>query len=148
MYSQLLYRKYLCLLLVSCLSYSAFALDYNTVRELAEKGNAAAQFDLGTMYDQGEGTQQSYVEAAKWYLKAAEQGEVAAQYNLAIMYDLGEGVTQDIVAAYVWLSVAEIFGYQGAKESSKDFLQRMTLEQIEKGDQTIITTVNRITGHK
>ncbi len=129
----------------ACLSCSTYAQDYKAVKQLAESGDAAAQFDLGTLYDLGEGVEKNYIEAAKWYKKAAEQGEVAAQYNLAIMYDTGEGVEQDIVQAYAWLSAAEVFGYKGARESSKDFLKRMTPEQIKKGDQEVITIVNRIT---
>ena len=49
-----------------------------TVEELhsrAEQGNAAAQYNLGVMYDNGEGVPQDYAEAAKWYRLAAEQGE-------------------------------------------------------------------------
>lgn len=134
--------------LIICISSTANSADYKTVKEQAEQGNAAAQFDLGTLYDLGEGVQKSLTEAAKWYHKAAEQGEVAAQYNLAIMYDTGEGVEKNIVSAYAWLSAAEVFGYKGARESSKDFRKRMTPAQIEKGDEAVITIVNRITENK
>lgn len=119
--------------------------DLKSIQQQAERGNPVAQFDLGTFYDQGIGVKKSYAEAARWYRKAAEQGEVAAQYNLAIMYDTGEGVERDIVQAYAWMGAAEIFGYSGAQESSKDFKKHMTPEQIKKGDQAIMEIVNRIT---
>jgi tetratricopeptide (TPR) repeat protein len=48
----------------------------------AEQGDAAAQFNLGLMYYFGEGVQQDYAEAEKWYRKAAEQGDASAEYNL------------------------------------------------------------------
>jgi TPR repeat protein len=34
---------------------------------LAEQGVANAQYNLGIMYDNGEGVKQDYAEAAKWY---------------------------------------------------------------------------------
>jgi len=50
--------------------------------EQAEQGHAIAQFNLGVMYDKGEGVEKDYDEAFKWYRKAAEQGDADAQYNL------------------------------------------------------------------
>jgi TPR repeat protein len=41
-----------------------------------------AQFNLGTMYDVGQGVTQSYTEAVRWYRKAAEQGSKYAQEYL------------------------------------------------------------------
>jgi hypothetical protein len=53
--------------------------DYATAlrlfRPLADQGNALAQYALGVMYDNGQGVQQNYAEAAKWYRKAADQDE-------------------------------------------------------------------------
>jgi len=51
-------------------------------RRLAEQGQCLAQFNLGLLYDLGEGVPQSYAEAAKWYRKAADQGSALAQYNV------------------------------------------------------------------
>ena len=51
----------------------------------AKQGHAEAQFNLGAMYDQGQGVPQSYKEAAVWLRKAADQGHAEAQYNLGIM---------------------------------------------------------------
>ena len=52
--------------------------DYATAlqewRPLAEQGNADAQYNLGVMYDNGQGVPQDYAEAVKWYRLAAEQG--------------------------------------------------------------------------
>ena len=54
-------------------------------RPLAERGDSEAQFNLGVIYDNGEGVPQDYAEAVKWYRKAAEQGDAAAQSNLGFM---------------------------------------------------------------
>ncbi len=38
------------------------------------------------MYIKGDGVEQDYAEAVKWYKKAALQGFADAQFNLAAMY--------------------------------------------------------------
>ena len=48
----------------------------------AEQGNAEAQFNLGVMYDNGQGVKQDYFKAVEWYQKAAEQGHPLAQIYL------------------------------------------------------------------
>ena len=53
---------------------------------LAEQGNAAAQFQLGWMYDNGLGVPENNKEAVKNYKRAAEQGYARAQFNLGMMY--------------------------------------------------------------
>jgi TPR repeat protein len=70
--------------------------------EAAEQGNAPAQFELGRMYDHGEGVAKDPVEAVKWYRKAAEQGNASAQYSFGYMYAHGEGVAKDPVEAVKW----------------------------------------------
>ena len=110
--------------------------DYATAlrewRPLAEQGDASAQFNLGLMYDKGQGVAQDYAEAVKWYRKAAEQGFAFAQYNLGAMYDNGQGVPQDYVQAHMWLNLAAA---QGGKEAAKfrDFVaSKMTPDQISE----------------
>ena len=70
--------------------------------KLAEQGDAAAQYNLGQMYRNGQGVHQDYAQAAAWYRKAAEQGDAAAQYNLGVMYANGKGVRQDDAQAVAW----------------------------------------------
>ena len=73
--------------------------DYQTAFKLwlplAEQGNASTQFNLGLMYNKGQGVKQDDVEAVKWYRKAAEQGEAKAQFALGLMYEGGRGVKQE-----------------------------------------------------
>ncbi len=47
----------------------------------AHRGDAKAQYFLGTMYDFGAGVPRDYKEAVKWYRKAAEQGVPPCQYS-------------------------------------------------------------------
>ena len=66
----------------------------DSLKAAAEQGDADAQFNLGLMYDAGEGVPQNYTEAARWFRMAAEQGFADAQLNLGYMYDTGRGVPQ------------------------------------------------------
>ena len=84
--------------------------DYATAlkewRPLANKGMAAAQYNLGVMYRRGDGVTQDYEVAIEWFRQAAEQGNASAQSNLGAMYDQGLGVPQDSNAAFKWFKLA------------------------------------------
>ena len=69
---------------------------------LAEQGDAAAQFSLGTLYYSGEGVALDYSKASYWFHKAAEQGYAAAQFNLGNAYKRGEGVGKSDALAVSW----------------------------------------------
>ncbi len=75
-------------------------------RAAAEQGYMLAQFDLGQMYDEGQGVPQNYKEAVRWYRAAAEQGFMLAQFNLGQMYDEGQGVPQNYKEAVRWHQAA------------------------------------------
>ncbi len=94
-----------------------YATAHREWRPLAEQGNANAQFNLGLMYDNGQGVSQDHAKALQWYRKAAEQGNVEAQYNLGFMYDNGQGVPQDYAKALRWWRKAAEQG--NAKAQSK-----------------------------
>ena len=76
-----------------------YALAHQLLRELAEKGDARAQFNIGCMYANGWGVPRNNTEAAKWYHGAANQGLAIAQHFLGIAYAYGEGVEPDVVEA-------------------------------------------------
>ena len=99
--------------------------DYQTAFKLwlplAEQGDASAQFNLGLMYDKGQGVKQDDVEAVKWYRQAAEQGYAKAQYNLGVKYYQGEGVRQDKGQAKEWFGKA----CQNGNQNGCDNYQRL-----------------------
>jgi TPR repeat protein len=71
------------------------------------QGRANAQYQLGLLYEQGEGVvAPDAAQAARWYRLAAYQGEPAAQARLALMYRDGRGVAPDNVLAFAWLGLA------------------------------------------
>lgn len=54
--------------------------------QLAEQGDAKAQYYLGQCYATGEGVLLDDKEAVKWFIKSAEQGDAKAQHNLGNSY--------------------------------------------------------------
>jgi TPR repeat protein len=83
-----------------------FATSLREWKPLGEQGHASAQYNLGVMYDKGDGVVQDYKTAVKWYTLAAEQGHADAQYNLGQMYRRGDGVPQDYKTALKWYTLA------------------------------------------
>src|SRR5688572_23711438 len=64
---------------------------FDEVKSAAECGDAQQQFQLGLIYEKGEGTALNYVEAARWFRRAAEQGHVRAQLQLSLALAKGQG---------------------------------------------------------
>jgi TPR repeat protein len=96
--------------------------DYPTAlrefRLAADQGDASAQFNLGTMYDNGQGVPQDYAQAMQWYRRAANQGEPRAQTNLGSMYDNGLRVPPNYAQAVQWYRRA---AEQGAPPAQFNF---------------------------
>lgn len=97
-------------------------------RPLAEKGEAASQFNLGLLYYEGQGVPQDYESAANWFQKSADQGYAKAQLNLGAMYGTARGVRRDYQQAYMWLSLCAASG------DSKCTAQRDLVAQKLKPD--------------
>ena len=73
-------------------------------------GPAVAQFNLGFMYDSGQGVPQDYAEAVKWYRHGCRAGHASAQFNLGVMYTEGKGVPQDYAEAASMVSASRRAG--------------------------------------
>jgi TPR repeat protein len=98
---------------------------------LAQKGQAAAEFAAGLMYEKGEGVARDYVEAAKWYRRAADQGYAIGQFALGALYDNGlGGVPQDFTLAYMWYNLAAAQGVARAVHNRNELFALMTPDQI------------------
>ncbi|MDP6905202.1 MAG: tetratricopeptide repeat protein [Verrucomicrobiota bacterium] len=113
--------------------------NFESLKTLAEKGDARAQLILGYMYQIGEdpidgGPQEDYQEAVKWFRKAAQQGIARAQHTLGLMYYLGQGAKQDQMLAYAWVSVSVHNGYESVKATKRLFAEDMTSDRIAKAE--------------
>ena len=81
------------------------------LRLAAESGDAAAQFNLGVLYnsrldDNGYAIESNQAEAIKWLLAAAEQGLPHAQSKLAELYADGTKRSENYVNACAWFLLA------------------------------------------
>ena len=75
-------------------------------RKAAEQGNVTSQYYLGVMYSAGQGVQQDYVQAHKWFNLAALKGRADA---IAYRRELAELMSADEIAvaqreARAWIS--------------------------------------------
>lgn len=106
----------LALALLAGLMPSARADDAAAVRRLAEQGDAAAQFALGSLYRYGQGVAQDDGEALRWWRKAADLGLTDAQFALGEFHAGGSGIAPDRIRAYMWFDIT-------ASQTGEDWLQ-------------------------
>jgi len=93
------------------------------------------------MYQKGDGVEQDFKEAAKWYQKAADQGYASAQYNLGLRYQYGKGVEQNYVTAYAWRNIAATNGNQNAQKGLSQV--EMTPAQITEAEALVKEMVKK-----
>jgi localization factor PodJL len=65
------------------------------LKEMADRGDSAAQFDLGSRLLDGRGVARDPAAAIRWFEKAAAQGLAQAQFRLGSIYEKGLGVARD-----------------------------------------------------
>ncbi|HEX9022901.1 MAG TPA: tetratricopeptide repeat protein [Geobacteraceae bacterium] len=94
--------------------------DYaKAMEEYKNDDDPKAMYQVGYMYDHGEGVEQDAKEAAQWYLKAAEKGNAKAQYRMGLFYATGTGVDKDVKEAAKWYKKASMQGFLPAREALK-----------------------------
>lgn len=102
------------------------------LRQMAEKGNPAAENALGLRYFQGsdkDGIAQNEREAFHWFDSAAEHGNPQAQSKLGFLYWSGRGVAKDLNKAYFWTVIARARGDEGNRELAALLASGMTRAQ-------------------
>ena len=85
----------------------AIEAEYKRSREAAAQGEALAQYNLGVIYYKGQGVQQNFAEASRYFKLAAEQGNGDAQIDLGTMYEHGHGVSS------IWRNGRALHGRSG-----------------------------------
>ncbi len=89
--------KTLALLFCLLLATPALAADFDATLKLAKEGDAVAQNNLGSIYEQGKGVAQNYLLAHMWFNIAVAQGyEGAAQSRDALAATMDK---RDIITA-------------------------------------------------
>ena len=85
-----------------CYSASDLAGAFEWCQRAADGELAWAQYNLGLMYQKGEGVARSETEAAHWFGLAASQGFADAQQRLGDLYYLGQGIPRNYSQAAHW----------------------------------------------
>lgn len=86
--------------------------DYLLLRDEAERGDAAAQFDFGLACVKDGDVN----EALTWFRCSAEQEYALAQFAMGLAYELGIGGTEDRAKAIRWYRLAAKQGDEDAEE--------------------------------
>jgi len=101
-----------------------------SLRKLADRGDADAQWQMGVRYHNGEGVPRDDAQAMQWFQRAAEQGHVIAQATLGAYYWAGRGVPQDLSKAYLWSYIALAQGDENSKSRLEGLASQMTRAQV------------------
>ena len=103
-----------------------------TVRGIANSGNADAQLLVGVMYHMGIAGEEHQSDAAYYFRMAAEQGLASAQTNLGKCYLTGDGVPEDDKKAFEWFEKAASQGdAEGQFQLGRCYEEGWGTEKIE-----------------
>jgi len=72
----------------------------------ALQGDLDSCYQLGYIYEHGEGVAVNEAEAIRWYTKAATDGSPESQFNLAMMMEQGRGCPVNLRKAFYWYEQA------------------------------------------
>lgn len=107
-------------------------------QSLAETSDhAMAQYWLGMMYLKGQGVEQDYENAGKWFRKAAEQGIPQAQYKLGELYYRGNGLPKDYEFAYIWYKVGASHKHELSMNSIDKAMNKLSTEELSEADKVV-----------
>ncbi len=125
---------------------------------LAKKGFAAAQDNMGTVWDSGcpaAGIPQDFGQAFQWYSLAAKNGQPMAMRNLGWYYQHGRSVTTNDNLAREWYVTAARWGNELAKHDLQamgvpvpppDLLQQAQDKQAAKSAEVASDVVEVVLG--
>jgi uncharacterized protein len=72
------------------------------LQQAAAVGNPTAAYELGYMYENGDGLEQNLEQSARWYLKAADLGDAAGEAAVGQLYEDGNQVAENWDTAAQW----------------------------------------------
>ena len=133
---------------INSLGRKEFTTALQLFTDLANRGMAEAQINLGMMFERGQGVLQNFDEAIKWYQLAASQGLTKAQeklnllvskaaaaqvnFGLGVAFEKGQGVPQDIMEAIRWYQLAADQGLIKAQEKLNLLLNKKFSKTVVK----------------
>lgn len=94
----------------------------------AKEGSVECAFNLGVLYQTGNGVEQNLKESFNYYKQAADSGLPKAEYQVAMMYATGTGTPVDMMKSHEYFTYAAHHGNADAQEKLKE------LDAIIKGN--------------
>ncbi|GLH74403.1 HcpA family protein [Geothrix limicola] len=85
------------------------------LKRLSDQGNAVALYELGLLYQNGQGVPGSSQKAMESFKASAAAGYAPAMYQLGLIYHLGIGIKKNAALAREWYRKAEALNYRPAK---------------------------------
>ncbi|MGH8278663.1 MAG: tetratricopeptide repeat protein [Gammaproteobacteria bacterium] len=109
--------------------------------QAANSGIANAQYNMGTLYFNGEGFPKDYTKALQWFRQAAQRDNEYAEFQLALMHSTGQGVAKDPQREIYWYKRAASQGlapaaynlgviYANGVEIPADYVQAYAWMQV------------------
>ncbi len=84
---------------------------FETFQALAREGDTGAQFVLGVLYFEGQGTRKNLKESYDWFKRAAAQNHGPAKMMVGLFYFSGYGVRVNHAEAFKWFNSAAQQGW-------------------------------------
>ncbi|MEO4045655.1 tetratricopeptide repeat protein [Pseudomonas sp. CAU 1711] len=106
-------------------------------RQLAQQGDAQAQYELGEFFYDGQRAPRDLPQALRWFEQSSLQGNAQAQLRLGTMFYRGEGVPANNVQAYIVLKMAAVNGSDEAMDSADQVAERMDREELQVASQVL-----------
>lgn len=94
----------------------SFADLFPKLEKLAQRGDPCAQYEMGWMFESGNGVLKNKAKSYEWYEKSAQQGYVFSQFHLGWMYHNGFGIEKNELKAFEWYEKAAMRGYAPAQD--------------------------------
>ena len=109
--------------------------------EWADAGDADAMFKVGTIYLNGDGTEQDYSKAIEYFTKAAKMDYKDADYQLGKIYRDGIGVEQDYSKAIDYFKKAANLKHRKAIENIVDMCVKKEIPSVKENLDFVIKTI-------
>ncbi len=117
---------------------------FTTMQSLAETSDHGyAQYYMGMMYMKGQGVEQDYKTAGKWFRKASEKSIPQAQYKLGDLYFKGRGLPKDFESAYIWFSVGASHAHKLSETAIDKAKAKLSEEELKEANKVIATYVKK-----
>jgi hypothetical protein len=122
----------------SALQRGDFETAYKIFKPLADSGDVNSMMTLGLMHHRGDGVEQNYATAMKWYVKAFTKMDGDAYNNIGVLYRDGLGVKQNKPIAYALFLITHMRGLGNEATQTRTnsnlrrLVERMTRDELRK----------------